>query len=53
MRKAMSEKVGAGGRFDIFLDSASRLKPERFYLMKKRYKDLNKSCCASFHFHWL
>ena len=23
MRKAMSKEVGAGGRFDIFLDSAS------------------------------
>ena len=23
MRKAMSKKVGAGGRFDIFLDSVS------------------------------
>ena len=23
MRKAMSKKVGAGGRFDIFLDSAA------------------------------
>ena len=24
MRKAMSKEVGAGGRFDIFLDSAKR-----------------------------
>ena len=30
MRKAMSKKVGAGGRFDIFLDSGFRQDASQF-----------------------
>ena len=53
MRKAMSKEVGAGGRFDIFLDSAPQLKSlmleklelslQNFFPCKQEVSQLNSS----------